>query len=94
MKTPCVSSDCNIRIKYHQIPFTFINLKIREKPCVVLNFEARCVVNKIHEYFFLKGCDIVWVGVFRLQYHGFHFSGHFKSLDRVFEREIEKSSAI
>ena len=62
--------------------------------CVVLNFEARCVVNKIYEYFFLKGCDIVWVGVFRLQYHGFHFSGQYKSLDRVFEREIEKSSAI
>ena len=62
--------------------------------CVVLNFEARCVVNKIHEYFFLKGCDIVWVGVFRLQYHGFHFSGQYKSLDRVFEREIEKLSAI
>ena len=62
--------------------------------CVVLNFEDRCVVNKIHEYFFLKGCDIVWVGVFRLQYHGFHFSGQYKSLDRVFEREIEKSSAI
>ena len=32
------------------------------------------------------------VGVFRLQYHGFHFSGQYKSLDRVFEREIEKSS--
>ena len=62
--------------------------------CVVLNFEARCVVNKIHKYFFLKGCDIVWVGVFRLQYHGFHFFGQYKSLDRVFEREIEKSSVI
>ena len=51
-------------------------------------------MNKNHEYFFLKGCDIVWVVVFRLQYHGFLFSGQYKSLDRVFEREIEKSSAI
>ena len=41
-------------------------LNFVRSPFVVLDLEARCIVNEILEYFFLKGCEIIWMLVFRL----------------------------
>ena len=54
----------------------------------MLDLEARCVVNEILEYFFLKSCEIAWVLVFRRHHLGFRCSWQNKRFDRVLKREI------
>ena len=49
-----------------------------------------CHGYEILEYFFLKGCDIILVCVFRLHYLCFQYSWQNKSFDHVFKSEIGK----